>query len=63
MSKYLPALLAACVALLVVLLLRDPVDLGVRCLEPQDVAQQIFEINRPGYCVAVAPVSLDRDDE
>lgn len=53
-------LLAVCVAALVLLLTRDR-DLGVECLEPQEVAQQFFKINQPGYCVAVAPASLDRD--
>lgn len=66
MRKYLPvvntALLLVCAAAIVALWVRETRDLGVECLEPQEVAAAFFKIDRPGYCVAVAPVNLDRDD-
>lgn len=39
---------------------RNPGDVGVRCLEPQAAAAEFLHIDRDGYCIAVAPLSVAR---
>jgi hypothetical protein len=54
-------LLFVCAAALVGIWHSQARDIGVQCLDQNHPALQHLHIDRPGYCVAVAPAYLDRD--
>jgi hypothetical protein len=55
------ALLFVCAIALVGLWLLQARDFGVQCLDEDHPALEHLTIDRPGYCLAVAPAHLDRD--
>jgi len=54
-------LLAVCAAALVGLWLAETRAVSVQCLDQNNELVQRLKPDRPGYCIAIAPQSLDRD--